>query len=74
MIPLEETLHKLSQQVYRGLAELRHQRAILFGGIDYLTNGTVFAYNRVKKGNPGYLVAANLGDAERVVDVSGLEK
>ncbi len=48
--------------MYRALAETRLQKSILFGNISTHVDGDVFAYNRVKKGNPGYLVAVNLGD------------
>jgi len=46
--------------------KLRHQDSILFGELNYNTtvvlNETVFGMTRVKKGNPGYLFAINLGE------------
>jgi len=57
--------------------KLRHQDAILFGAMTTNTtiirNETVFGLTRVKKGNPGYLLAANLGATDTVVDFSSVE-
>lgn len=53
---------------------MRHHKSVLFGDIDYHVNGTLFAYNRVKKGNPGYLVAVNLGEETIQADVSKLKR
>ena len=61
-------------KVYKALAEKRHERAVLFGELDMMANGTVFAYNRVKKGSPGILVAANLGSEAVTADLSNLMK
>ena len=51
---------------------MRIQQSILFGSTDFRVNNTVFAFSRIKKGNPGYLVAVNFGDTEVNADVSGL--
>ena len=68
-----ESEHDSHIKIYRALASLREQPSILFGSFKYVTNGTVFAYCRVKKGNPGYVVAVNL-DEEAVsdIDLTGL--
>ena len=65
------------QQLYSTLAnKLRHQEAILYGqmGRDttFVLAGSVFGLTRVKKGNPGYLLAINLGPEDKMVDMSGL--
>ena len=56
--------------VYRKLAALRHQQAVLYGDIEYHTQDSLFAYRRMRKGNPGYVVAANLGNQAIVANVS----
>ena len=56
--------------VYRKLASLRHQQAVLFGDIEYHTMDSLFAYRRMRKGNPGYVVAANMGNEALVANVS----
>ena len=69
-----ESDHDSHIKIYRALAALRQQPSILHGSFDTMVaNGTVFAYSRVKKGNPGYVVAVNL-DEEAVtdIDVTGL--
>merc|ERR1712059_73833 len=57
--------------------KLRHQDAILFGDLNVNTtvvlNETVFGMTRVKKGNPGYLLAINFGAEDQVVDFSAME-
>ncbi len=49
-------------KVYKELAKLRRQTSVLFGSFTSAVNETVYGYSRVKKGNPGYLIAVNLGD------------
>ena len=53
-------------KVYRALCQMRAHKSILFGATEAVViEGTeVFALNRVKKGNPGFLVLANLGDED----------
>merc|ERR1712086_653807 len=65
-------------KLYTELAnKLRHQEAILFGMVDlnstFVMDETVFGLTRLKKGNPGYLLAINFGDEEKTVDASGVE-
>lgn len=67
-VKAQKEADKSHYQVWKNLAALRHNDAILFGSTDFVTNGTVFAYSRVKKGNPGYMVAVNFGD--EVVETS----
>jgi len=68
-----ESEHDSHIKIYRALATLREQPSILFGSFNSTVNGTVFAFCRVKKGNPGYVVAVNL-DEEAVsdIDLTGL--
>jgi len=68
-----ESEHESHIKIYRALATLREQPSILFGSFNSTVNGTVFAFCRVKKGNPGYVVAVNL-DEEAVsdIDLTGL--
>ena len=69
-----ESKHDSHIKIYKALAALRQQPSILYGSMDTMvTNGTVFAYSRVKKGNPGYVVVVNLQDeAVSGIDISGL--
>jgi len=65
-------------KLYTELAnKLRHQEAILFGMVDlnstFVMDETVFGLTRLKKGNPGYLLAINFGDEEKTVDASGVK-
>jgi len=56
--------------------KLRHQESILFGDLNnatFVLDQDVFGLTRVKKGNPGYLLLINFGDAEMEVDVSGVK-
>lgn len=64
--------------LYSTLAnKLRHQEAILFGAVDsnttFVMEDTVFGLTRVKKGNPGYVLAINFGDEEKTVDMSAVK-
>jgi len=70
----QESSQESHLKVFRQLANLRSESSsVLFGSVDTLVNDTVFAFSRVKKGNPGYLVAVNLGDEDlEAVDVSSL--
>ena len=59
--------------VSRAVAKLRNQQSVLFGTFNTYANDTIFAFNRVRKGNPGYLYVVNLGEVtEENVDVSSL--
>ena len=58
--------------MYKELTELRSSDSILYGETNFFTNGTFFAYNRVKKGNPGYLVAVNFGVTNVTNDVTNM--
>ena len=61
-------------EIFSTLAsKMRHQDSILFGELTQNTTfvrDNVFGLTRVKKGNPGYLLLINFGDAEAEVDVS----
>ena len=60
-------------KVYKELAKLRTSDSILYGETGFFINETVFAYSRVKKGNPGYLVAVNFDKEKNVTnDVTGM--
>jgi len=62
--------------IYHKLALLRHQESILFGEINAfvyeskLFPNTVFGLTRVKRGNPGYLLAINTGGEPVEADFS----
>jgi len=70
----EDTSHL---SLFSLLSTLRHQDAILFGEMNVNTtmvkNETVFGLTRIKKGNPGYLLASNLGDEMITVDFSDVD-
>ena len=57
-------------KVFKQLAKFRHHDAVLFGETEFKVNSTtgVFAFTRIKKGNPGLLVAVNFGDEETTFD------
>jgi len=57
-------------KVYKELTKLRYSDSILYGTTNYYTNASVFSYTRVKKGNPGYLVAVNFGKNNATHDFS----
>ena len=58
--------------MYQELTKLRYSDSILYGDTRFFKNESVLAYTRVKKGNPGYLVAINFGKEEATKDVSGM--
>ena len=58
--------------VYKALTKLRYSDSILYGDTTFYTNDTVLGFTRVKKGNPGYLVAVNFGKEEVTKDVTKL--
>lgn len=58
-------------EVYMGLSHIRRDKSILYGDMETYFDDNVFAYNRIKKGNPGYVVAVNLGDVEVHANVTG---
>ncbi|XP_022207418.1 neutral and basic amino acid transport protein rBAT [Nilaparvata lugens] len=57
--------------LYKALIHLRATDSFLYGDTNShaLLNDTVFAFTRIKKGNPGYLVALNVGDARAEVNL-----
>jgi len=61
--------------IYKKLALLRHQESILFGETNAfsLNSEKVFGLTRVKRGNPGYLLAINLKDEAVEVDFSKIK-
>ena len=65
-----ESKHDSHIKIYRALAALRQEPSILFGNFNStVAKDNVFAYSRVMKGNPGYVVAVNLAD-EVVADIN----
>jgi len=56
--------------IYKKLALLRHQESILFGEINAFVYEPVFGLTRVKRGNPGYLLAINTLDKPVEADFS----
>merc|ERR1711963_174633 len=59
-------------KVYKELTKLRYSDSILYGDTKFYTNDTIFGFTRVKKGNPGYLVAVNFGKEEAVANATKL--
>jgi len=60
--------------VFKYLAKMRHQEAILFGETEFIEQGQVVGFTRIKKGSPGLVVLVNFGDTEAVdINVSGLK-
>nr|CAD7257621.1 unnamed protein product [Timema shepardi] len=66
-------------KVYRELAELRTSQSVMFGSLDLavinssVTNSSVFAFTRVKSGNPGYIVTFNPSANNVTVDLATLD-
>lgn len=58
-----------SLSVYKELVEARNTPSIMYGTneLAVISNDTVFAFTRIKSGNPGYLVAFNTADREVTV-------
>nr|CAH0112456.1 unnamed protein product [Daphnia galeata] len=58
--------------IYRELVNLRKQPAVMHGTMNILnvTSEDIFAFSRIRKGAPGYLIVLNLGDKETSVDFS----
>ena len=72
----ESNLFLSHHKLYSLLAnKLRHQEAILFGDLStnstFVVDDSVFVLTRIKKGNPGYLLAINIGNEEKTVDLTG---
>jgi len=70
----ESNLFLSHHKLYSLLAnKLRHQEAILFGDINinstFVVDDTVLGLTRIKKGNPGYLLAVNFGTEEKIVNM-----
>jgi len=59
-------------KVYKELTKLRYSDSILYGDTKFYTNDTIFGFTRVKKGNPGYLVAVNFGKEEAIANATTL--
>lgn len=77
----EAELNVISQQenpdssysMYHTLIEARKWPSILYGTTKTNTfNNTVFAYTRIKSGNPGFLVVTNIGEETATVDLRQL--
>ena len=60
---------------FMALSAMRHHQSVLFGETGFKTfpEDNVFAFSRVRKGNPGYLVVANLSPEEVTVDLSDMD-
>jgi len=52
--------------------DLRHQQTILFGALNVADKNDTLVVQRVKKGNPGYVMLLNLNEEEATVDISDL--
>merc|ERR1719391_1169278 len=59
-------------KVFKNLAAMRTGDAVLYGETEFIHEGDVLGFTRVKKGNPGLIVVVNFGDSEATVDVSKL--
>jgi len=71
----ESNLFYSHHKLYSLLAnKLRHQEAILFGDLNtnstFVVDDSVFMLTRIKKGNPGYLLAMNIGSEGKTVDLT----
>jgi len=64
-----------SLSLYRELNEARSTPSIMYGTREFavIGNNTVYAFTRIKSGNPGYLVAFNTADEEVTVSFSKLK-
>ncbi|PSN37701.1 hypothetical protein C0J52_16909 [Blattella germanica] len=65
-----------SLAVYKDLIAARSSPSVMYGETTYaqLANNTVFAFTRVKSGNPGYLIAFNTADYDVTVDFTALKQ
>ncbi|KAJ9597165.1 hypothetical protein L9F63_026946, partial [Diploptera punctata] len=70
-VEAEEILSPSNLEVYKALVEARKAPSIMYGQTEYkeLNNGTVFAFTRVKSGNPGYLVMLNTANVNIAVNL-----
>lgn len=64
-----------SLSLYKELVEARATPSIMYGTREFavIGNNAVFAFTRIKSGNPGYLVAFNTADEEVTVSFSKLK-
>lgn len=67
-----ETVENSHLHVFREVASLRESETILFGNTNITVQDSVLMLTRIRKGNPGYVLIANLGD--QPVAVEGLAK
>lgn len=58
--------------VYAELAKLRSHEALLMGDVHTHAMNSTFVLTRVKKGNPGYLLAINFAGEDQLLDISHL--
>jgi len=68
-----ETVENSHTKIFREMAELRNSETILFGSSEMKVEGDVFVLARIKKGNPGYVLIANFGDAAAKISVAELK-
>lgn len=70
-VEAEEDVSNSSLSVYKALVTARKAPSIMYGQAEYkvLNNGTVFAFTRVKSGNPGYLVLLNTANVNITVNL-----
>ncbi|PNF22719.1 hypothetical protein B7P43_G07130 [Cryptotermes secundus] len=71
----EASMAGSSLSVYKELVEARSTPSIMYGTSELavISNDTVFAFTRIKSGNPGYLVALNTADKEITVSFNKLK-
>ncbi|XP_031833679.1 CD98 heavy chain [Nomia melanderi] len=71
ILTLNDTLS--AKDAFATLSKARESVTFLYGEtLPRTVNGTVFAYTRLKSGNPGYLVAYQTAEEPTVVDLSTL--
>merc|ERR1711899_322293 len=56
-------------KIYKQVSSLRDSEVLLFGSLEMRVDGDVFVLSRLKKGNPGYILITNFGDAPKTISV-----
>uniref|UniRef100_A0A023EYE6 alpha-glucosidase n=1 Tax=Triatoma infestans TaxID=30076 RepID=A0A023EYE6_TRIIF len=70
----EKTQADSYYHTFKSLVKERSSPSIIHGTTETaVINSTVFAFTRLKSGNPGYLVAFNLEPKEKVVNLSNMK-
>ena len=71
-VEAQKTSNNSRYTVYKSLGALRKSNSILYGETNFVEGGeNIFAFTRIRKGSPGYLVIANFGTQTRYVNLDG---